>query len=122
METRRWRSVPSQGFIFCLGHDLTPHLLIRGRGAVRIHFKDVIGVKSISRTDGRKKAAGLEVSEGPSEFLSEFLLTPRIRPSQLRGDGGMAVLAALMASRRGRTRWGRAAGLRAPRCGARAGR
>ena len=55
------------------------------------------------------------MSEGPSEFLSEFLLTPRIRPSQLRGDGGMAVLAALMASRRGRTRWGRAAGLRAPR-------
>ena len=42
------------------------------------------------------------MSEGPSEFLSEFLLTPRIRPSQLRGDGGMAVLAALMASKRGR--------------------
>jgi hypothetical protein len=65
------RRYPPQGFIFCLGHDLTPHLLIRGRGAVRIHFKDVIGVKSISRTGGRKKAAGLEVSEGPSEFLSD---------------------------------------------------
>ena len=35
---------------------------------------------------------------GASEFISEFLTAPANPPSQLSGDGEMAVLAALLAS------------------------
>ena len=78
--------------------------------------------KSNSSTDGRKKAVTRGGQTDPLKFSVSSSIPQRIRPSQLSSDGGMAVLAALMASRRGRTRWGRAAGLRAPRLGACAGR
>ena len=78
--------------------------------------------KSNSSTDGRKKAVTRGGQTDPLKFSVSSWVPQRIRPSKLSSDGGMAVLAALMASRRGRTRWGRAAGLRAPRFGARAGR
>ena len=77
------------------------------------------------RLDTYLKVGGRYPSQG-FIFRLGRALTPQFAGPPVRrirsGDGGMAVLAALMASRRGRTRWGRAAGLRAPRFGVRVGR